>query len=137
MEKANAAVSEILANAGHNDTTVSETVAPAVINEHITRTQLEEAQKVVDREVHQDHFHTTVQPVQDQEVLPERHTHHLVDTEHREITHGNGDRIKQTLEAERAQFKDTREVGETQFTSSAAPTVAGEHVHHRELGAAQ
>jgi len=130
MDKAKAAVSNFLSKDGKHDTTVHETVNPAVTNEHITRTKHEEAQKIVDREVHQDHYHTSVQPIKDREVLPEEHTHNLVETEHRHIKHGNEDHIRQRLEAEKAQFKHTREVGDTQHTSSAAPTVGGEHIHH-------
>jgi len=130
MDKAKAAVSNFLSKDGKHETTVHETVNPAVQNEHITRTKHEEAQKVIDREVHQDHYHTSVQPIKDREVLPEQHSHNLVGTEHREVNHGNDEHVRQRLEAERAQFKSTKEIGETQHTSAAAPTLSGEHVHH-------
>jgi len=130
MDKAKAAVSSFLSKDGKHDTTVHETVNPAITNEHVTRTQHEEAQKVVDREVHQDHYHTSVQPVKDREILPEQHSHNLVGTEEREFTHGNEEHVRARLEAERAQFQNTREIGSTQHTSEAAPVVAGEHVHH-------
>ncbi|RDW80947.1 hypothetical protein BP5796_05645 [Coleophoma crateriformis] len=130
MEKAKAAVTGFLSKDGKHDTTVHETVNPAVQNEHVTRTQHENVTTAVDREVHQDHHHTSVQPVKHKEVLPEQHTHNMGAVEHREINHGNDSHVKQRLEAEAAQFKNTREVGETQHTSSAAPTMGGEHVHH-------
>jgi hypothetical protein len=50
--------------------------------------------------------------------------------EHRDIKHGDDSHVKERLAAEAAQFKNTKTVGETQHTSSAAPVVAGEHVHH-------
>ena len=103
---------------------------PAVQQEHVTKTQHENLQTAVDREVHQNHYHTSVQPVQDREVLPEQHSHNVVGVEHRNIKHGNDDHVKQRVAAEQAQFKNTREVGSTEHTSSANPTVAGEHVHH-------
>jgi len=130
MDKAKAAVTSFLHKDGKNDTTVHETVNPAVQNEHITPVRHEEAQKAVDREIHQDHHHTSVQPITDREVLPEQHSHNIAPTEHREVKHGNDEHIRQKLAAEQAQFKNTREVGETQVSASAAPTVAGEHVHH-------
>jgi len=130
MDKAKAAVSGFLAKDGKHDTTVHETVNPAVTNEHVTKTRHEQATTAIDREVHQDHHHTSVQPVQDKQVLPEQHEHNLAGVQHKEVHHGNNDHVSQRLEAERAQFKDTREVGETQHTASANPTVAGEHVHH-------
>ncbi|KAI9745621.1 MAG: hypothetical protein M1818_001155 [Claussenomyces sp. TS43310] len=130
MDKAKAAVSSFLTKDGKHETTVSETINPAVQNEHVTRTQLEEQQRVVDREVHQHHHHTSVQPITDREILPETHSHNLIGTEHRHIKHGNDDHIRSKLDAEAAQFKNTREVGEAQVSQTAAPTIAGEHVHH-------
>jgi len=130
MEKAKAAVTNFLSKDGKNDTTVHETVNPAVQHEHITPVRQEQAQVAVDREVHQDHYHTSVQPIADREVLPEQHSHNVAATEHREIKHGNDSQLKEKLAAEQAQFNNTREVGATQTSESVAPTVAGEHVHH-------
>jgi len=130
MDKAKAAVGSFLHRDGKHDTTVHETVNPAVQNEHVTRTQHEKSQLAIDREVHQDHHHTSVQPIHDREVLPEQHTHNMADVEHRQIKHGNDSHVKERLAAEAAQFKNTRTVGETQHTSSRGDTIAGEHVHH-------
>eukprot|EP00388_Colpodella_angusta_P048235 GDKK01075536.1.p1 GENE.GDKK01075536.1~~GDKK01075536.1.p1 ORF type:complete len:264 (+),score=61.17 GDKK01075536.1:79-870(+) len=130
MEKAKAAVSGFLSKDGKHDTTVHETVNPAVQNENVIRAQHENAQTVVDREVHQDHHHTSVQPIQDKEVLPEMHTHQMAGVEHRNINHGDDSKVKERLAAEQAQFKNARTVGDVQHTASANPTIAGEHVHH-------
>jgi len=130
MDKAKAAVSNFLSKDGKHDTTVHETVNPAVQQEHITPTKHENVTTAVDREVHQDHYHTSVQPIAHKEVLPEQHAHQMGGIEHRNIKHGNDSHVKERLAAEQAQFKNTREVGSTQETSSAAPTIAGEHVHH-------
>ncbi|KAH8594443.1 hypothetical protein B0O99DRAFT_711775 [Bisporella sp. PMI_857] len=130
MDKAKAAVSNFLNRDGKHDTTVHETVGPAITNEKIHRTQHDEAQTVIDREVHQDHYHTSIQPIHHKEVLPEEHTHNLVGVEHRKINHGNDEHVRKRLEAEKSQFKDTREVSEIHHTKSAAATVVGEHVHH-------
>jgi len=130
MEKAKQAVKDFTSRAGHHDTTVHERANPAVTNETVTPTRHEEAQTVVDREVHQDHYHTTVQPVKDREVLPEQHTHNLAGTEHREYNHEDSSRTKERLAAEAGQFRDTTTTGSTRETSSVAPTVGGEHVHH-------
>ncbi|KAK3174518.1 hypothetical protein OEA41_001764 [Lepraria neglecta] len=130
MDKAKAAVSEFMHKAGHHDTTVHEKVAPAVVNENITKVRHEEAQTAIDREVHQDHYHTSVQPVKDREVLPEQHSHNIIPVEHREHQHGDAEAIKARLEQERLQFKNTRTQGATQESHSVAPVIAGEHVHH-------
>lgn len=133
MDKAKAAVTGFLSKDGKHDTQVHETVNPAVQDEHITPTIHEDVQQAVDREVHQDHYHTSVQPIQQKEVLPEQHSHILAAAEDRHVKHGNDDHIKQKLAVEQAQFKNTSEVGATKSSSSIAPTVAGEHVHHRKF----
>jgi len=130
MERAKAAVSDFMHNAGHKDTTVHEKVAPAVVNETITKHRHEEATTAVDREVHQDHFHTSIQPVKDREVLPEHHEHRMAPVEEKVHHHGDSAAIKARLEQERAQFKDTRIEGSTRESHSTAPTIAGEHIHH-------
>ncbi|EDN98896.1 hypothetical protein SS1G_13755 [Sclerotinia sclerotiorum 1980 UF-70] len=130
MDRAKAAVSDFLSKDGKHDTTVHETVNPAVQNEKVIKTQHEEATTAVDREIHQDHHHTSVQPIKDHEVLPEQHSHKLGAVEHRNIQHGSDAQVKDRLAAEQAQFKNTRSVGETQHTASQGGTVAGEHVHH-------
>jgi len=130
MDKAKTAVSDFMHKAGHHDTTVHEKVAPAVVNENITKHRHEEATTAVDREVHQDHYHTSVQPVKDREVLPEQHSHNMAAVEHRNFQHGDDAGVKARLEQERMQFQNTRAQGSTQESHSVAPVIAGEHVHH-------
>lgn len=130
MDKAKAAVSEFMSKAGKHDTTVDETVAPAVTHETINRTHHENVTGAIDREVHQDHYHTSVQPIQDREVLPETHQHNAVPVEHREHHHGDAAAVKARLEQEALQFKNSRVEGQTQHTHSEAPVIAGEHRHH-------
>jgi len=130
MDKAKAAVSGFLNRDGKHDTTVHENINPAIQNETIKPTERVDSQKVVDREVHQDHHHTSVQPITHKETLPEQHTHNMGAVEHKNIKHGNNDHVRQRLEAEKAQFKNTRSVGETQYSTSDAGIVTGEHVHH-------
>ena len=100
------------------------------MNEQIIKQRHEEAQTAIDREVHQDHYHTSVQPVKDREVLPEQHSHRMAPVEQREIQHGDSSAIKARLEEERLQFQNTRTEAGTKETHSVAPVIAGEHVHH-------
>jgi hypothetical protein len=106
------------------------TVNPAVQHETVTPTRQENVTTAVDREVHQDHHHTSIQPIQDREVLPEQHSHRTAGVEHRNINHGNDQHVKDRLAAEQAQFKNTQEVGTTQHSAATNAGVAGEHVHH-------
>lgn len=130
MDKAKAVVSDFMSKAGHHDTTVHEKVAPAVVNETVTKARHEEATTAVDREVHQDHYHTSVQPIKDREVLPEQHHHNMIPVEHREHHHGDSEALKARIEQERLQFQSTRSEGRTHESHSVAPIIAGEHVHH-------
>lgn len=99
-------------------------------HENVTRTQHENVTTAVDKEVHQDHYHTSVQPVKDREVLPEQHKHNIVGVEERSYEHGSPKDVEAKLAAEKAKFRDERVVGDTEHTHSVAPTVGGEHIHH-------
>lgn len=130
MNKARSAIDSLLARDGKHDTSVHEIIKPAVEHEEVVHTQREVTQMAVDREVHQDHYHTSVQPVSQREVLPEEHIDRVEALEHRNFQHGNPEHVKQRLAAEAAQFKNTRNVSETEQTTTTSPAIAGEHVHH-------
>ncbi|MCJ1312946.1 hypothetical protein MMC25_006622 [Agyrium rufum] len=130
MQDAKEAINRFMHKAGHNDTTVHEKVAPAVVNETLSKHRHEEATTAIDREVHQDHYHTSVQPVKDREVLPEEHQHNIIPVEHRSHDHGDAAAVKQRLEQEAARFTNTTTEGRTKESHSVAPVIAGEHVHH-------
>lgn len=87
-------------------------------------------QHVVEKEKHKDHYHTTVQPLTDNEVKPEVHTHKQAPTQHREFEHDDKAKTQHKLAADKAHFKDTTTYGAAIETKSQAPTVTGEHVHH-------
>jgi len=129
MDAARAAVSKITGRTGHT-TEVHEVVNPAVTRETVKPMRHEETTQAIDKEVHQDHYHTTVQPLAHKEVLPEQHSHQMAPVQERSFTHGDHEGVKRDVAAELGQFKDTSIVTDTQHTRSAAATVAGEHVHH-------
>ena len=109
------------------DTTVDSEVAPAVENIHVKKQHETREQKFVEKEKHQDHYHTTVQPLKDSEVLPEKHEH-VQETEHRNINNDDGG-AKAKAEVDRAGFESTSE--QKQFESETKePTQVEEHVHH-------
>jgi len=131
MDKAKAAVSNLMSKAGHHDTTVHETVAPAVQRETVNEQRREEQQIVRDREIHQDHHHTTIQPVKHQEVLSEQHHHNMAAADHHTHDHRDHSGTKERLAAEAAQFRNESVRAPAQHTHQvAAPEVVGEHVHH-------
>ena len=130
MDKAKAAVSNFVSRSGKHDTTVHEQITPAVTEEHVIPQRHEEVQQAVDREVHQDHYHTTIQPIQHQEVLPEKHLHQMAAVQERSFDHENPEQTRAKLEREAARFKDTSTTHETRVSSATAPTIEGEHIHH-------
>lgn len=70
MDAAKRAVEKLTAQHGHNTTEVSEHYKPAVVHEQINPVREVEEQTVIDKEIHQEHFHTSVLPIQDKQVLP-------------------------------------------------------------------
>jgi hypothetical protein len=109
------------------DTTVDSEVAPAVEHTHVKKQHETREQTFVEKEKHQDHYHTTIQPLKDSEVLPEKHDH-TQETEHRSISHDTG-AAKDKAEAGLAGFESTSE--QQQFESKTQePTQGEEHVHH-------
>ena len=107
-----------------------ETVAPAVQNETVVAQQHERETTAVDKEVHQDHYHTSEQPVYDQQTLPEQHHHRVGQVEERSFEHDNPSQVQERLAAEQAKYRDTSTRVEGDRTREAAPVVGGEHVHH-------
>lgn len=129
MDKAREAVNKVTGDRGHH-THVDEEVRPAVTKETIKPTRQEEITHAKDKEVHQDHYHTTVQPLTDREVLPEKHHHQIAQPEEREFHHRNHDEERRRLEQEQAHFRDTQQVEGTTHTRGQAQEAVGHHTHH-------
>ncbi|KAG6291391.1 hypothetical protein E4U09_003959 [Claviceps aff. purpurea] len=130
MEKAKQAVSSFLSHDGKHKTTVDQEVRKAVVDEQVKPTQHEEVTTAVDKEVHQDHHQTIVQPLKDQEVLPEKHSHNALPTQHKTVEHGDKGDVDAALAQDASKFKNTSTMHETKHTASATPTIAGERTHH-------
>ncbi|KAK2010673.1 allergen [Colletotrichum eremochloae] len=130
MEKARQAVSGFVSKDGHHNTTVHEDINKAVTEEQVRPHRHEEITTAVDKEVHQDHHHTTIQPIKDQQTLPEKHHHNVVPIAHKNFNHEDTKETKHTLEREQAKFKDSSVTHDTTHTSTAAPVVTSERVHH-------
>jgi len=109
------------------DQTVDAEVAPAVEHTHVKKQHETREQTVVEKEKHQDHYHTTVQPLKDSEVLPEKHDY-TQETKNVSVNRDDGG-AKAKAEADAAGFKSTKD--QKQFESKTQePTQVGEHVHH-------
>lgn len=129
MEKAKQAVGSFLSHDGKHKTTVDEDIRPQITEEQIRPHQHENVTTAVDKDIHQDHHHTTVQPLKAKEVLPEQHTHNVLPTEHKTFKHGNEQELRDTLARDAAKYKDTSVTHGTTHSNSGT-AVSGEHIHH-------
>ncbi|KAI0475717.1 hypothetical protein GGR56DRAFT_675824 [Xylariaceae sp. FL0804] len=130
MNKAKDSLKGFMSKTGHHDTTVHKSEAPAVEHETVKPTQHENINTAVDKEIHHDHYHSTVQPIADQEVLPEKHSTRLGEVQHRDFDHRDEEGTKARLEQEGRKFANQRVVEDTTHTQSMAPVEQGEHHHH-------
>jgi hypothetical protein len=110
-----------------DSTTVDSEVAPSVEHTHVKKEHETREQTVVEKEKHQDHYHTTVQPLKDSETLPEKHNY-TQETQQKSVN--NDDEAgKAQAAADRAGFQSSSD--EKQFESTTKePTIGEEHVHH-------
>lgn len=109
------------------NTTVDVSVHEPVEHAHIKKQHETREQKVVDKDIHQDHYHTTIQPLKDTEVLPEKHDY-IQQEKERNIDKDTG-AAKAKAEADLEQFKNTTDKEEF-HAKSKEPTQVNEHVHH-------
>jgi len=111
------------------DRTVDQRILAPVVHEHITKKEQEDIQTVIEKEEHQDIYHTTVQPVKDTEIKPEQHKYEQAAVANREFDHDDASRVQARLAEEAAQFRNTVSEGETQRTRVVEPEVVSEHKH--------
>ena len=148
MEKAKQAVANFVSRDGKHTTTVDENVRAAVTDEHVRPHEHEEVVTAVDKEVHQDHHHTTVQPVTVKEKLcvkcagllssmanqcvtrPEEHSHRAIPVQHQTYEHGNKQDVQDFLESDANKYQDNSYTHEATYSTSTAPIVSGQRVHH-------
>ncbi|KAI1747201.1 hypothetical protein F4782DRAFT_521983 [Xylaria castorea] len=117
-------------SSGHEDTaSVTKETAPAVEHETIRKTHEQREQKVLERERHQDHYKTTVQPLKEREVVPEKHQYEQANIQHKQINRDQGE-AKATHEHRQAQFTDTTKEAGTHSETIQEPTLTSERVHH-------
>lgn len=128
MEQATAYLDEHLLRNGKHDTTVHEKVAPAVTHETVTPHKHHRHYTAVDREVHQYHYHTSIQPVNHREVLPEKHHHDLLPLETKKFKHGKDHEVAARLREEEAKYRDESVEAETTESHENIAVQTGEHV---------
>ncbi|KFY88852.1 hypothetical protein V500_06075 [Pseudogymnoascus sp. VKM F-4518 (FW-2643)] len=111
----------------NEDTTLESEVSPAVEHRHVKKQHETREQTFVHKDKHQDHYHTTIQPLKDSETLPEKHDR-TQDTRRRSINNDHSD-AKKKAEAGRSGFKNTSD--QEQFeTKTREPTQQDVHVHN-------
>ncbi|KAI0395149.1 hypothetical protein F5Y17DRAFT_217532 [Xylariaceae sp. FL0594] len=112
--------------------TLDQRTAPAVEHETVRKQHEQVEQTLIDRERHQDHYKTTVQPLQDREVMPEEHMYEQGETQRRTFQHDRDQEARLAHERKQAQFHDvSREAaGGVERKTTRQPAQASEHVHH-------
>ncbi|KAJ8606784.1 hypothetical protein MRB53_040710 [Persea americana] len=134
MDAAQTAINSLFskkADAKDDTATSDSTTAAPVTKEHVTKTQEEDVQKVIEKEKHQDHYHTTIQPLSDKETLPEEHKYKEAETQHKSVNKDDDAKLSQKLSEQKPKFEDSKTVGDTIKTKTMnEDQVAGEHVHH-------
>lgn len=129
MEAAQAAIARHTSRRGHF-TNVEEIVRPAITSETIKPHRHEITTEAYDREVHQHHYHTTVQPLSHTETLPTRHHHNLLPVKKTTHEHEDVEENRRRLAEFAALFRDISVTHATTHSAETHPPVIGEHVHH-------
>lgn len=122
-----APVDDMTVESKNDGTTVHKEKVAAVEHETVKPSEHEKVDTVVDKEVHQDHYHRTIQPVKDKNVLPTKHTYKENESE-REFDHRD-DTAAEKAKQEANEFHNEKEIEATKRTKEAAPTKKDEHVH--------
>lgn len=130
MEKATKAISDFMSRNGQRKTIVDQDYRQAITEEHVRPQQHEEVTTAVDKEIHQDHHQTIIQPIHASETLPQTHTHNAVAVEHKSFEHDNAKDTRAMLDEDIARYRDSSVTHDTTHTQSAVPLISGEHVHH-------
>jgi hypothetical protein len=112
-------------------TTVLQEEATAVVHEDVKRHEHEQVDTVVDKEVHKDHYHTTIQPIKDEKVLPVKHVYKDTEAEV-EIDHRD-DTAKEKAKEEAATIQNEKTVEGTTHSKEHAPVQENEHIHQSVL----
>ncbi|KAI1266304.1 hypothetical protein F5Y18DRAFT_383046 [Xylariaceae sp. FL1019] len=108
--------------------TIHKEQAAVVVHEDVKPHELEKVDTVVDKEIHQDHYHTTVVPVKDTKVLPTEHVYQDNEAEY-DIDHRNN-AAKKAAKKKAESIRNEKAVEETTHAKEVAPTKKEEHIHH-------
>lgn len=84
----------------------------------------------MDQEHHQTHYHTSLQPITDEETLELTHEARIGPVENRNYDHDNFEDVQRRLEEERQKYFDHTEHVKGEYTSEVVQTLAGSSLHH-------
>ena len=110
-----------------DDATIHKEKTAPVVHEDVKSHQHEKVDTEVDHEVHQDHYHTTIQPVKDKNVLPTKHVYQENEVEE-EIDHRDNE-AKMKAKEEAARIHNEKHVEGTTHSKEYVPAKEHEHVH--------
>ena len=85
---------------------------------------------MIDREIQQDHYHHSLQPITDSETIEEQHHSNVLDVEERVFEHDDHEEVQRRLAAEQEKFHDDVQRIEGARTQSVLDVQVGEHITH-------
>lgn len=85
---------------------------------------------MIDREIQQDHYHHSLQPITDTVTLEEQHHSNVLPVEERVFEHDDHEEVQRRLAAEQAKFQDEVQRIEGARMQTVVPVTVGEHVTH-------
>ncbi|KAJ2989524.1 hypothetical protein NUW58_g3427 [Xylaria curta] len=114
----------------HDTASVTKNTATAVEHETIRKKHEQREQKVVDKERHQDHYKTTVQPLKEREVVPEKHQYEQADIQHQHINRAGEGQGKTAHQRRQGQFQNVSKEAGTHSETIQEPTLTSDRTHH-------
>lgn len=86
--------------------------------------------RAVDREIHQDHYHTSVQPITQEEHSEEQNHNVVQEVEEQNFEYGDPEDTSRRLAELDAEYQNSREEVIAESTTTELPTIEGLHIHH-------
>lgn len=91
---------------------------------------LQNVTRAVDKEHHQDHYHTSVQPITHEEHHEEQHHCVVQDVDEQIFEHDDPEETARRLAESNAEHQDTSEEIVAERTTTELPLIEGMHMHH-------
>ncbi|TGZ77960.1 hypothetical protein EX30DRAFT_398198 [Ascodesmis nigricans] len=124
------AAKDFLHRDGHNTTEASQDFRPAVTQNYIQPTSTSQQTTALDRETHQHHYQTRLQPVRDLVEREAEHVDNVLPVEERVVREGNPGVAEKKLAEERELFQPSTQTLPATHSTLPSTTQTATHTHH-------